>query len=699
MKSAHIQSPFDQESMPTLSVHAADDDSYRTMIDAALEAIAVHRDGKLIYVNRAAIRMMGAESARDLLGSPILDRVHPEFHGVVQARIDGLSPECPTTALMEERFIRLDGTEFDVEAQSTWITYGAQAAVQVAMRDITLQKQRQHQLEELAHFDPLTRLPNRALLSDRLQQAMTQAQRRGQRLAVVFLDLDGFKAINDRHGHDAGDQLLTALAANIKQTLRDGDSLARLGGDEFVVVLPDLADVAASEPMLNRLLAAVARPVPFNDQQLQVSGSLGVTFFPQAQEVAADQLLRQADQAMYQAKLAGKSRYRVFDVELDRSVREYHEKVQRIRGALAAQEFVLHYQPKVNLRSGRIVGAETLVRWQHPQKGLLAPMEFLPLIENHRLAVELGEWVINGALQQMACWQAEGLELPVSVNVSAHHLKQDGFAMRLGKLLGAHPQVNPSCLQLEMQESSTLEDMADMARVIEACAGLGVGFALARFGVESYSMSHLLRLPVKLLKIDQMFVREMLNGPDNLAILESLIGLGTAFRCQIIAEGVETPQQIAKLLQLGCDLAQGFGIAHPMPACEIPAWVALWLSDPSATTRPAARRIDDAVLYAGVEHRAWVLAVGEYLRGERDAPPGLESGPCHFGQWLQGEGLARHGGEPVFAEIAALHQRSHDLAAHLCALKAQGRVQEAQLGLTELQGQRETLFAYMQTLA
>ena len=684
--------------MPSTSVHAADDDSYRTMIDAAREAIAVHRDGKLIYVNRAAIRMLGAGSAQDLLGQPVLERVHPDFQGVVRTRLAGLSAQTPTTPLMEERFIRLDGTEFDVEAQSTWITYGAQPAIQVAMRDITLQKQRQHQLEELAHFDPLTRLPNRALLSDRLQQAMTQAQRRGQRLAVVFLDLDGFKAINDRHGHDAGDQLLTALAANIKQTLRDGDSLARLGGDEFVVVLPDLADVAASEPMLNRLLAAVARPVPFNDQQLQVTGSLGVTFFPQAQEVAADQLLRQADQAMYQAKLAGQNRYRVFDLELDRSVREHHEKVQRIRSALAAQEFVLHYQPKVNLRSGTIVGAETLVRWQHPQKGLLAPMEFLPVIENHRLAIELGEWVLGAALQQMAHWQADGLELPVSVNVSAHHLKQEGFAARLGMLLDAHPQVKPSCLQLEMQESSTLEDMADMARVIDACAGLGVGFALARFGVESYSLSHLLRLPVKLLKIDQMFVREMLNGPDNLAVLESLIGLGTAFRCQIIAEGVETPQQIAKLLQLGCDLAQGYGIARPMPAAEMPAWVAAWLDNPTATTRPDARRIDDAILYAGVEHRAWVLAIGEYLRGERQAPPGLASGQCHFGQWLQGEGLSRHGTAPVFAEIEALHQRSHDLAAHLCALKAQGRAEEAQLGLAELQGQRETLFAYLKTL-
>lgn len=697
MKLALVQSPPPQDSNPSISAQEADVHSYRAVLDAALEGIAVHRDGRLIYVNPAAIKMVGAHSADELLGRPILERVHPDFHSVVQARVDGISAQYPTTSLMQEKFLKLDGTEFDVEAQSTWIAYGGRPAIQVALRDITLQRQRERQLEQLAHFDALTNLPNRALLSDRLQQAMMQVQRRGQRLAVVFLDLDGFKAINDRHGHDAGDQLLVAISANIKKALREGDSLARLGGDEFVVVLLDLADVAASEPMLNRLLEAVAQPVPFQGHELRVSASLGVAFYPQAQDVAADQLLRQADQAMYQAKLAGTNRYRVFDAELDRSVREHHEKVRRIRAALVQHEFVLHYQPKVNLRTGAIVGAEALVRWQHPQRGLLEPSEFLPLIENHALGIELDAWVLGGALRQIAHWQALGLPMTVSVNVSAYQLQQSDFAERLGKLLAAHPEVKPACLQIEMMEAGSLEGMAGAAAVIEACTSLGVTFALTKFGVESHSLSHLLRLPVKLLKIDQIFMREMLNGPDNLAVLESVIGLASAFRCEVIAEGVETAEQIAKLLQLGCELGQGYGIARPMPADQMPGWVTSWRSDPAWGKLPG-RRSDDSLLYASVEHRAWISAVGEYLRDERKMPPGLDAQQCHFGQWLHGDGLARHGAKPAFAEIEALHGRSHDLAAQLCSLQAEGKTEEALAGWAELKAQRDSLFAKLKLL-
>ena len=266
--------------------------------------------------------------------------------------------------------------------------------------DITSFKQHERQLEHIAHYDALTTLPNRVLMADRLQQAMAQAQRREQRLAVVYLDLDGFKAINDHHGHEAGDQLLMAVAIRMKQALREGDTLARLGGDEFVAVLLDLADIKASEQMFTRLLAAAAQPVSFGDIVLQVSASLGVTFYPQAEDMDADQLMRQADQAMYQAKLDGKNRYYVFDDENDRNVRSHHDSLERIRHALSKREFVLYYQPKVNMRKGTFIGAEALIRWQHPEKGLLPPAVFLPVIEGHPLAVEFGEWVIDSALRK-----------------------------------------------------------------------------------------------------------------------------------------------------------------------------------------------------------------------------------------------------------------------------------------------------------
>ena len=452
--------------------------------------------------------------------------------------------------------------------------------------DITAIKEHQSKLDRMAHFDALTNLPNRLLLADRLQQGLAQAARRGQTLAVAYLDLDGFKAINDQHGHDVGDLLLVALANRMKQALREGDTLARLGGDEFVAVLTDLTEAQASVPLLNRLLAAAGQPVSVGNLSVQVSASLGVTFFPQPHDIEADQLLRQADQAMYQAKLAGKNRYHVFDAAHDSSIRGHHESLERIRLALAQGELVLHYQPKVNMRTGLLVGAEALIRWQHPERGLLPPSVFLPVIENDALAIDIGEWVIDTALTQIELWRAAGLDLGISVNVGARQLQQAHFVDRLQALLAAHPEVLANQLELEVLETSALEDIAQVSQVIEACAALGVAFALDDFGTGYSSLTYLKRLRVGLLKIDQSFVRDMLDDPDDLAILEGVIGLAAAFRRNVIAEGVETVAHGTALLHLGCELGQGFGIARPMLAEQLPPWVAVWRPDAAWTQWP-----------------------------------------------------------------------------------------------------------------
>ena len=454
--------------------------------------------------------------------------------------------------------------------------------------DITTLKDHQLQLENLAHFDALTHLPNRVLLADRLRQGMTQAHRRGQLLAVVFLDLDGFKAINDQHGHGVGDQLLVALANRMKLALREGDTLARMGGDEFVAVLADLPDVPASVPLLSRLLGAAALPVPVGSLTLKVSASLGVTFYPQADEVEPDQLLRQADQAMYQAKLAGKNRYHLFDAEQDRSVRGHHESLEHIRHAVAEHQLVLYYQPKVNMRTGEVIGAEALIRWQHPQQGLLLPGVFLPVIEDHPLAIEVGEWVIDTALTQMTQWKAAGFSIPISVNVGARQLLHPQFVHQLQTALAEHPAILPGELELEVLETSALEDLKGASRVINACRAFGVTFALDDFGTGYSSLTYLKRLPVTLLKIDQSFVRDMLDDPDDLAILEGVIGMARAFRREVIAEGVETVALGARLLQLGCELGQGFGIARPMPADALQAWSKQWTPDVSWSAQACA---------------------------------------------------------------------------------------------------------------
>ncbi len=509
-------------------------------------------------------------------------RIHPDDAPGVFAAIQPYMEGKPGAANVEFRMLCKDGSWKWTLGRGMVVSRDADGKPLRMIgtnSDITERKAHQSQLERVAHFDALTNLPNRVLLADRLQQAMAQALRRAQHLAVVYLDLDGFKAINDQHGHDTGDQVLIALAQRMKLALREGDSLARIGGDEFVIVLIDVDDRVASLPMLNRLKAACAQNVQVGVLSLQVSASVGITFYPQAQDIDADQLLRQADQAMYQAKLAGKNRLHFFDATQDSSIRGRHESVERIRLALEQQEFVLHYQPKVNMRSGQIIGAEALIRWQHPDKGLLSPAMFLPFIEDHPLAVDIGEWVIDTALTQIELWHAAGLDMRVSVNVGSRQLQQGDFVDRFKFILAKHPQVKPSSLELEVLETSALEDIAQVSDVIEACAHLGVKFALDDFGTGYSSLAYLKLLRVAMLKIDQSFVRDMLEDPDDLAILQGVIGLAAAFRRQVIAEGVETVAHGTLLLQLGCELAQGYGIAQPMSAEQMPAWSTAWRPD------------------------------------------------------------------------------------------------------------------------
>jgi diguanylate cyclase (GGDEF)-like protein/PAS domain S-box-containing protein len=446
--------------------------------------------------------------------------------------------------------------------------------------DITLMKEHHRQLERMAHYDVLTNLPNRVLLADRLSQSMMQCQRRHRSLAVAFMDLDGFKAVNDRHGHNVGDELIIEVAQRMKEALREGDTLARIGGDEFIAVLVNLENIEDSEPVLKRLLKAAADPITLGDAVLQVSASIGVSLYPQ-DHVDADLLMRHADQAMYVAKQAGKNRYHFFDTALDNAIKTQGQSIGDISSALEKREFLLHYQPKVNMHTGEVIGVEALIRWQHPVRGLVPPLEFLPAIEGHAVSLKLGEWVIDTALCQINQWQSIGVNLVVSVNISAYQLQQVNFTTRLADLLAEHPEVPPHCLELEILETSALHDISQVSATMNACHELGVRFALDDFGTGYSSLTYLKRLPAHLIKIDQSFVRDMLEDADDLAIVEGVVGLAKAFRRDVIAEGVETIAHGVALLQLGCELAQGYGIARPMPSGNIPEWVSNWKADDS----------------------------------------------------------------------------------------------------------------------
>ena len=449
------------------------------------------------------------------------------------------------------------------------------------------QKEHARRRKQTVPSDELTSLRSRILLGERLQKAIVHSKRWGQLLAVVRLDLDGLEAIRDRQGHTIGKQVLITLARSMKRALRIGDTLAHLEGNKFAAVLPAPEDEQGCESTLIRLLEAAAEPVRIGESVFQLSASIGVSIYPQEEDADADHLLRQASVAMHRAKAAGKNLYQFYDSTKEASQDRHSESPERIRQALAAREFVMYYHPKVNMCTGEVVGAEALIRWQHPNRDLMQPAEFLPVVEDHPLAVALGEWVIGAALTQMEEWLDAGLDISVSVNVGTRQLQQPVFADRLAKLLAEHPRIQPSRLELDILESNQPDDPDQLAILLIQCRETGVTFALDDFGSGHFSLKEIKRLPIDVLKIDPSFVRGILENPEELTILEGVLGLVTAFGRRAVAEGVETVEQGLMLLRLGCELAQGFVIAQPMPAQEFPEWVAAWRPDPRWTEAPS----------------------------------------------------------------------------------------------------------------
>jgi diguanylate cyclase (GGDEF)-like protein/PAS domain S-box-containing protein len=564
--------------------------------------------------------------------------------------------------------------------------------------DITPVKEHEQTLKRIAEYDLLTGLPNRALLRDRLHLAMAQAVRRGNVLAVVCLDLDNFKGVNDRFGHTIGDQLLITLAHRVKRAIRENDTIARLGGDEFIAVLHDLDNPDHSLHTVRHLLHAVTEPIAIGDISVALSASAGIAFYPQTEEVDPDQLLRQAGQALYQSKIEGKGRYHIFDSGLDISARGRHEELDRIRLAFVRNEFVLHYQPKMNMATGAIEGAEALIRWQHPERGLLKPSQFLPIVEGHPLELEIGEWVIKSVLAQMESWRAVGLNFPVSVNIAVQQLQQPDFSSRLNAMLASFPGIDPSRLEIEVLESTALPDMAQVSQVIHNCGKLGVSFALDDFGTGYSSLAHLKRLPVDVLKIDQSFVHDMLADPEDLTIVEGMLGLASAFRRRPVAEGVETVEQGVALLRLGCTIAQGFAIARPMSAENLPQWLASWSPDPKWAHVPPLDPADRPLLYAVAEHRSWVSAIEAFLLDKRRVAPSLDSGECRLGSWLSTETLSSTGWGLQLDKLDKVHQDLHACGTEILALKSESRNTEATERLSRLHELRDQLSGELEIL-
>jgi len=572
---------------------------------------------------------------------------------------------------------------------------GKLVCVRGTVQDITAHKLHEEELDRQAHYDALTGLPNRVLLADRLHQAMEQLQRREHCVALAYIDMDGFKIVNDTYGREFGDEFLQALTTRMQQVLRRGDTIARLGADEFAVVVHDLKNELACVPTIVRLLNAVSEPVLIRDVVLQISACIGVAYYAQGQDLNADQLVRQAGHAMYQAKLLGRNRYHIFDPIQDQAVRGHHETLERIRKAIENYEFLMFYQPKVDMNLGKVIGAEALIRWQHPEQGLLPPAAFLPAIENHSLSDVLNEWVISTVLGQIEMWIHLGLDIPVSINIGTRQIRQADFVERLARLLSQHPLVSPSRIELEIEEAIASQNVDRLGILQAGCQELGVSIALQNFGAGSSSLQDLKLSTAGVFKIDRGFVRDILNDPSERSILEGVLGLASAFSRKSLAEGIETVEQGLAVLKMGCELAQGYGIAYPMPAEDIPEWIASWRPDPRWAEALTESIEESPLVYARVEHVAWLEALEAFLKGESEVPPQLGRHHCKLGAWLDAENLAGRGSQPDFQAIVALHWRIHALASGILKLKNQNRSEDALNRLNELNGLLEKMFEHL----
>lgn len=556
--------------------------------------------------------------------------------------------------------------------------------------DITENKKQQKKLEQMAHYDVLTQLPNRTLFASRFSIAVEQSKENDSLLAICFLDLDNFKPVNDNYGHDVGDQLLIDVAERIKSHLRLEDTVSRQGGDEFTLLLSNLDSFEQCEDMLRRIQTSLSKPYLINDYPHKISASIGVTLYPN-DDADIDTLIRHADQAMYQAKIIGRNRYHLFDVLDVQRALEKQSQLARIETALMNNEFTLYYQPKVNMATGEVVGAEALVRWLHPEKGMLLPVAFLPVMEGTDLEIKFGNWVINQALQQLDEWQSAGLKLEVSINISSAHIQSELFLAQLDSALAAWPEVDSANLQIEILESSALSDLDAVSNVIKICRDvLGISVALDDFGTSYSSLTHLRSLPAGIIKIDQSFVRDMLEDPSDCAIIEGVIALANSFNRKVIAEGVETIQQGEMLILMGCETAQGYCIAKPMPASEISMWLGgyqvnqQWLA--IGSKKVLSEKQKRLKLYE-LTVFSWHKRFLNNLKGvvdDVDYWPIMEKSKCPCGLWIKRELQAGIFDIIWLERLDDYHQQMHDLANELKKLYLNGKVELVEVHIETL---------------
>jgi diguanylate cyclase (GGDEF)-like protein/PAS domain S-box-containing protein len=546
------------------------EEQYQNLVELSPDAILTVSGGVITFANKAALKLYRADHHEQLVGKQYIDLVHEDSLGSTSARLRGPEGQALKHSSIEQKHVRLDGSVVHVELTSAPVALNGNDTILIFARDVSERKRYQAELEHQATHDALTGLPNRNSLKYRLSHAIASARRHDKMVAIAFIDLDNFKSINDKFGHEVGDEVLKAVAARLVEAVRTTDTVVRLGGDEFVLLFTDLDDVDVVTQLMHRALPAISRPIHAAGTELVLTCSAGISIYPlDARD--ADIVLRNADKAMYRAKEKGRNNIEYFTQDLNSRSSERQALSAELHRAIESREFCLSYQPQVDIPSGRPTGAEALIRWNHPARGILLPEMFIPLCEELGLIVPIGEWVLQTACKRVKTLLTEQSPFTVSVNISPVQLRNTNLVALIERVLRS-ADLAPQNLELDLKESMLAQDPRSALQTIKGLKPLGIGIAIDEFGAGNSGLAQLQQYPVDRLKIDRSIVNGIGLDTKNETICRTIIMLAHNLGLKVVGEGVATDEQLAFLRSHGCDVAQGYLFSgNPIPREESPA--------------------------------------------------------------------------------------------------------------------------------